>query len=95
MDRGSAESFGPVSGFCQSRSSDCGSDHQFSVGLGQCTGVSSANVSLPWFPERDFLLTRRIYMYSSIDSLTEMTSRNLEHGSCMVTHGSVNGGNAK
>ena len=27
-DRGSAESFGPVSGFCQSRSSDCGSDHR-------------------------------------------------------------------
>ena len=24
VDRGSAESFGPVSGFCQSRSSDCG-----------------------------------------------------------------------
>ena len=39
VDRGSAESFGPVSGFCQSRSSDCGSDHQFSVGLGQCAGV--------------------------------------------------------
>ena len=45
VDRGSAESFGPVSGFCQSRSSDCGSDHQFSVGLGQCAGVLSANVS--------------------------------------------------
>ena len=27
VDRGSAESFGPVSGFCQSRSSDCGLDH--------------------------------------------------------------------
>ena len=41
----------PVSGFCQSKSSDCGSDHQFSVGLGQCAGVLSANVSLPRFPE--------------------------------------------
>ena len=51
VDRGSAESFGPVSGFCQSRSSDCGSDHQFSVGLGQCAGVLSANVPLPRFPE--------------------------------------------
>ena len=39
VDRGSAESFGPVPGFCQSRSSDCGSDHQFSDGLGQCAGV--------------------------------------------------------
>ena len=63
VDRGSAESFGPVSGFCQSRSSDCGSDHQFSVGLGQCAGVLSANVS-----GRDFLVNRRIYMCSSIDS---------------------------
>ena len=90
VDRGSAESFGPVSGFCQSRSSDCGSDHQFSVGLGQCAGVLSANVS-----GRDFLVTRRIYKYSSIDSVTEMTSGNLVHGSCMVTHGSGNGGNAK
>ena len=59
VDRGSAESFGPVSGFCQSRSSDCGSDHQFSVGLGQCAGVLLA---------------------------TEMTSGNLVHGSCIVTH---------
>ena len=59
VDRGSAESFGPVSGFCQSRSSDCGSDHQFSVGLGQYAGVLSANVSLPRFPE-DFLVTRLI-----------------------------------
>ena len=63
VDRGSAESFGPVSGFCQSRSSDCGSDHQFSVGLGQCASVLSANVS-----GRDFLVNRRIYMCSSIDS---------------------------
>ena len=54
MDRGSAESFGPVSGFCQSRSSDCGSDHQFSVGLGQCVGVLSANVPLLRFPEETF-----------------------------------------
>ena len=54
VDRGSAESFGPVSGFCQSRSSDCGSDHQFSVGLGQCAGVLSANVPLPRFPEETF-----------------------------------------
>ena len=59
VDRRSAESFGPVSGFCQSRSSDCGSDHQFSVGLGQCAGVLSA---------------------------TKITSGNLVHGSCMVTH---------
>ena len=51
LDRGSAESFGPVSGFCQSRSSDHGSDHQFSVGLGQCAAVLSANVPLPRFPE--------------------------------------------
>ena len=29
VDRGSAESFGPVSGIFQSRSSDFGSDHQF------------------------------------------------------------------
>ena len=47
VDRGSAESFGPVSGFCQSRSS---------VGLGQCAGVLSANVSLPRFPEQTFSL---------------------------------------
>ena len=47
VDRGSAESFGPVSGFCQSRRSDCGSDHQFSVGPGQCAGVMSTNVPLP------------------------------------------------
>ena len=40
-------------------------------------------------------MTRRIYVYSGIDSVTEMTSRNLVHGSCMVTHGSGNGGNAK
>ena len=81
VDRGSAESFGLVSGFCQSRSSDCGSDHQFSVGLGQCASVLSANVPLPRFPAefsgRDFLVTRRIYMYPSIDSVTEMTSGNL------------------
>ena len=51
LDSGSAESFGPVSGFCQSRS---GSDHQFSVGLGQCAGVLSANVPLPRFPEETF-----------------------------------------
>ena len=86
VDRWSAESFGPVSGFCQSRSSDCGSDHQFSVGLGQCAGVLSANVPLPRVSGRDFLVTRRIYMYSSIDSVTEMTSGNLVHGSC------INGG---
>ena len=30
-----------------------------------------------------------------VDSVTEMTSGNLVHGSCMVTHGSGNGGNAK
>ena len=53
VDLGSAESFGPVSG-CQYRSSDCGSDHQFSVGLGQCAGVLSANVPLPRFPEETF-----------------------------------------
>jgi len=40
-------------------------------------------------------VTRRIYMYSSIDSMMEMMSGNLGHGSCMVTHGSGNGGNAK
>ena len=34
-------------------------------------------------------------MYSSIDSVTEMTSGNLVHSSCMVTHGSGNGDNAK
>ena len=33
-------------------------------------------------------MTRHIYMYSSIDSVTEMTSGNLVHGSCMVTLGS-------
>ena len=38
-------------------------------------------------------MTRRIFMYSSIDSVTEMTSGNLVHGSCIVTHGSGNGGN--
>ena len=54
MDRESAESVGPVAGFCQSRSSDCGSDHQFSVGLGQCVGVLSANVPLSRFPEETF-----------------------------------------
>ena len=52
VDRGSAESFGPVFGFCQSRSSDRGLDHQFSVGLGQC--VLSANVPLSRFPEETF-----------------------------------------
>ena len=54
VDRGSAESFGPVSGFCQSRSSDCGSDHQFSLGLCRCAGVLSSNVPLPTFPEETF-----------------------------------------
>ena len=54
VDRKSAESFGSVSGFCQSRSSDCGLDHQFSVGLGQCADVLSANVPLPRFPEETF-----------------------------------------
>ena len=54
VDRGSAESFGPVSGFCQSRSSDCGWDHQFSISLGQCAGVLSANVPLLRFPEETF-----------------------------------------
>ena len=54
VDRGSAESFGPVSAFCQCRSSNCGSDHQFSVGLSQCVGVLSANVPLPRFPEETF-----------------------------------------
>ena len=39
--------------------------------------------------------THTVYMYSSIDSVTEMTSGNLVHGSCMVTHGSGNGGNGK
>ena len=39
-------------------------------------------------------LNHNIYMYSSIDSVTEMTSGNLVHCSCM-THGSGNGGNAK
>ena len=53
-DRGSAESFDPVSGFCQSRSSDCGSDYQFSVSLGQCAGVLSVDVPLPRFPEETF-----------------------------------------
>ena len=42
---------------------------------------------LPRYP------THTVYMYSSIDSVTEMTSGNLVHGSCMVTHGSGNGGN--
>ena len=78
VDRGSAESFGPVSGFCQSRSSDCGSDNQFSVAL---------------VKGRDFLVTQRIYMYSSIDSVTEMTSGNFVHGS--GTHGSGHGGTCK
>ena len=95
VDRGSAESFGPVSGFCQSRSSDCGSDHQFSVGLSQCAGVFFGKRPTSEVSGRDFLVTRRIFMYSSIDSVTEMTSGNLVHGSCMVTHGSGNGGNAK
>ena len=95
VDRGSAESFGPVSGFCQSRSSDRGSDHQLSVGLRQCAGVLSVNVPLPRFPEETFSLPDSKNMYSSIDSVTEMTSGNLVHGSCMVTHGSGNGGNAK
>ena len=90
VDRESAESFGPVSGFCQSGSSDRGLDHQFSVGLGQCAGVLSANIS-----GRDFLVNRRIYVCSSIDSVTEMTSGDLVHVSCIVTHGSGNGGNAK
>ena len=54
VDRGSTESFGLVSAFCQSRSSDCGSDHQFSVGLGHCVGVLSANVPLSRFPEETF-----------------------------------------
>ena len=54
VDGGSAESFGPVSGFCQSRSSDCVSDHQFWVGLGQCVGVLSANVPRLRFPEETF-----------------------------------------
>ena len=54
VNRGSAESFGPVSGLCQSRSSDCGSDHQFSVSLCQCAGVLSANVTLSRFPEETF-----------------------------------------
>ena len=75
VDRGSAESFGPVSGFCQSRSSDRGSDHQFSVGLGQCAGVLSANVSLPRRLSR--YPTHTLYMNSSIDSVAEMTSGNL------------------
>ena len=87
VDRGSAESFGPVSGFCQSRSLDRGSDHQFSVGLSQCASVLSANVPLPRFPEETFSLP---------DSYgIQMTSGNLVHGSCMVTDGSGNGGNAK
>ena len=51
MDRESAESFGPVSGLCLFRSSDCVSDHQFSVGLSQCAGVLSANFL---FPEESF-----------------------------------------
>ena len=34
---------------------------------------------------------RRIFMYSSIDSVTEMTSGNLVHGFCMVPHGSGKG----
>ena len=54
LDRGTAESFGPVYGFCQSGSSDCGADHQFSDGLGQCAGVLSANVPLPMFLEETF-----------------------------------------
>ena len=54
VNGGSAESFGPVSVFCQSRSSDCGSDHQFSVGFGQCADVLSANVPPPRFPEETF-----------------------------------------
>ena len=44
VDRGSAENFGPDSGLCMSRSSDCGSDHSFSVGLGQFFGVLSTNL---------------------------------------------------
>ena len=43
VDRGSAENFGPDSELCMSRSSDCGSDHLFSVGLGQYFGVFSTN----------------------------------------------------
>ena len=85
VDCGSAESFGPVSGLCQSRSSDCGSDHQFSVGLGQCAAVLSANIPLPRFPEETFSLPMHIHVYiSSIDSMTEMTSGNLVHRSCKV-----------
>ena len=41
VDRGSAEKFGPDSGFCMSRSSDYGSDHKFSVGHVRYFGVSS------------------------------------------------------
>ena len=43
VDRGSAENFGPDSELCMPRSSDCGSDHLFSVGLGQYFGVFSTN----------------------------------------------------
>ena len=43
VDRGSAENFGPDSGLCISRSSDCGSNHSFSVSLGQFCGVLSTN----------------------------------------------------
>ena len=43
VDRGSAENFGPDSELCMSRSSDCGSEHLFSVGLGQYFGVFSTN----------------------------------------------------
>ena len=52
VDRESAESFGPISGFCQSRSSDCGSDHQFLVGLGQCPGVLPAKFHFLGFWKR-------------------------------------------
>ena len=92
VDRGSAEPFGPVSGFCQSRSLDCGSDHQFSVGLGQCAGVLSANVPLPRFPEETFS-SRDSYGIQCI--LVQTASGNLMHGSFMVTHGSGNGGTYK
>lgn len=37
---------------------DCGSDHQFSVGLGRCAGVLTANFP---FPEESFSRLSRVY----------------------------------
>ena len=53
------------------------------------------NSNLFRFPLKVRVIGSRLYMYSSTDSVTEMRSGNLVHGSCIVSHGSGNGGNAK